>query len=166
MTTRISRFALILLLCGAFTLPAWAKGKEGKVQFFRSIHIQEGDDGGDLVCIGCSVYVQGSCGDVAIIGGSILVEGQVKGDIAVVGGSAKFTDTAQVAGDVAVVGGRVARDPGAVVQGDIAEKAGAYVLPLLIIIPLLPVVLLVGFVWWLLSRPKPQVRLQQPYVRR
>lgn len=166
MTTRMAGMLLTLLMCGTFPLSAWAKGGDkDRVQFFRSIHISEGEDAGDLVCLGCSVYVQGSCGDIAIVGGSILVDGTVKGDVAVVGGSARLTENARVNGDVAVVGGQVSRDPSAIIKGDVAVKGGAFILPLLIVIPLIPIVLIVALIWYLLSRPRQQVPVQ-PYPRR
>jgi hypothetical protein len=155
----------VILLLSVFVPLAFAKGKSDRVQFGSSIHVSEGEQAGDLVCIGCSVFVQGSCGDIAVIGGSVLVEGDVRGDVAIVGGSAKFGENATVAGDVAVVGGHILRDPGATIKGDVSQKGGAYVLPLLFVIPLIPIILIVALIWYLLSRPRRPVP-QQPYPGR
>jgi hypothetical protein len=104
MLTRLSGVLCAFVLLALASPAASARSTNDRVQFGRSIHVSEGEQAGDVVCIGCSVYVQGSCGDVAVVGGSVLVEGDVRGDVAIVGGSAKFGENATVAGDVAVVG--------------------------------------------------------------
>jgi hypothetical protein len=57
------------------------------------------------------------------------------------------------------------RDPGAAIKGDVSQRGGAYVLPLLFIVPLIPVILIVALIWYLLSRPKRPVSAQ-PYPGR
>jgi hypothetical protein len=59
--------------------------------------------------------------DVVVIGGNAKVEGQVNGDVVVVGGSLTLGPDANVSRDVAVVGGSLSRDPGATIGGDLNE---------------------------------------------
>jgi hypothetical protein len=164
MRTRLGLILCGLLLPIAVSQSAFAKGDD-RVQFGNSIHVAEGEEAGDLVCIGCSIYVQGTCGDVVAVGGSVLIEGKVKGDMVVVGGSGKVGENARVGGDVAIVGGQIFRDPNAVIQGDVNTRGGAYVLPLLILIPLLPVILVVALIWWLVTRNRRPVPVQGYPVR-
>jgi hypothetical protein len=49
------------------------------------------------------------------------VDGEVEGDVVVVGGSATFGPTADVRGDVTVVGGGYYRDPKAILRGEVHE---------------------------------------------
>jgi len=47
------------------------------------------------------------------------------------------------------------------VKGEIVSQGGGYVMPLLIIVPLIPVVLIVALIWWLISRSnRPRVPVQ------
>ena len=64
-----------------------------------------------MVCIGCSIRVAGTCGDTVAIGGSIIVEGKVKGDVVAVGGGVRLSDNARVNGDVVTIGGGLSRVP-------------------------------------------------------
>lgn len=163
MTNRVGfiLFAIFLLVADALPASARSGSKQDRVQFGSSISINEGEEVGDLVCIGCSVRVVGSCGDAVAIGGSVLVEGQVRGDVVAVGGGVRLNEAAEVSGDVVTVGGGLSRDPGSVVKGEIVSQGGGYVMPLLIIVPLIPVVLIVALIWWLISRSnRPRVPVQ------
>lgn len=162
---RRSLLCAIVLLALASSA-AFARGKGDQVQFGKSIQVGDTESAGSLVCVGCSIHVQGTCEDIAVVGGSVLIDGTVKGDIAVLGGSVRLTENAQVTGDVAVMGGHVSRDPGATIKGDVAQQGGAWVLPLVIIIPLIPVALLVALIWWLLKRPSRPVQPPPQYVGR
>src|ERR1017187_4912001 len=67
--------ALLLLMDTPQTLHA----RNGDhVHFGKSITVGEDENAGDLVCIGCSIRMEGTCGDVVAIGGSIMVDGTVK----------------------------------------------------------------------------------------
>ena len=71
---------------------------------------------GNIFRIGQSVYVPAGelrRGDITVIGGRVVVDGQVSGDIVVIGGSAQFGPEAVARRDVVIVGGRLTRDPGA-----------------------------------------------------
>jgi hypothetical protein len=62
-------------------------------------------------------------GAVVVIGGSAVVDGQVRDAVVVVGGNARLGREADVRGDVTVVGGTIDRDPGARVDGQVNEIA-------------------------------------------
>ena len=69
-----------------------------------------------------------------------------------VGGGVRLGENAQVGGDVVTIGGQLARSNGSEVNGEIVSQGGGYVIPLLIVIPLIPVILIVALVWWLITR--------------
>ncbi len=123
-----------------------------RVQFGQSIVVEEGESAGDLVCIGCSIQMDGTCGDVVAIGGSITVNGSVNGDVAAIGGAIHLDENATISGDVATVGGRLLRHPDAVIRGSVSTQSGALVLLALFFLPLIPVVLVVALIIWLVSR--------------
>ena len=52
-------------------------------------------------------------GEIVVIGGTLVVDGEVQGEIVVIGGSAEFGPEAVARRDVTIVGGRLTRDPGA-----------------------------------------------------
>ena len=71
---------------------------------------------GDIFRIGQSVHVPAGelrRGDIIVIGGSLVVDGEVLGDIVVIGGTAQFGPEAFARRDVVIIGGRLTRDPGA-----------------------------------------------------
>jgi hypothetical protein len=59
--------------------------------------------------------------DVVVIGGSADIDGQVEGEVVVVGGTARLGPHADIRRDVTVVGGTLQREPGAVVAGRVNE---------------------------------------------
>ena len=71
---------------------------------------------GDIVRFGRRVHVpvdERRRGDIVVIGGSLVVDGEVLGNITVIGGSAEFGPEAIARREVTIVGGRLRRDPGA-----------------------------------------------------
>jgi hypothetical protein len=144
------------------TLHAW-DGDE--VHFGRSITVGEGENAGTLVCIGCSIRIEGTCQDVVAIGGSIMVDGTVKGDVVAIGGGILLSDNASVSGDVVTVGGRLSRHPNAEVRGEVSEQSGTLLLLGVLLVPLLPLILIVALIAWLVSRsrrPMPARAGNQP----
>lgn len=137
-----------------------AGGKGDRVQVGHSIVVEEGEEAGDIVCIGCSIHMMGTCGDVVAVGGSIIIEGTVKGDAVTVGGGMHLGENASIAGDVVTVGGGLSRHPGAVVKGDVSSQSGALVFLGLFLVPLIPLVLIVALIVWLVkpNHPRAQVR--------
>lgn len=77
----------------------------------------------DRVRIGGSVTVDAdeSVNDVVVIGGSAHIQGEVTGDLVVIGGFAELGPHAEVGKDITVVGGRLRRDPDARVRGRVNE---------------------------------------------
>src|SRR5581483_4451910 len=107
---------------------------------------------GDVVCIGCSIHMAGTCGDVVTIGGSISIDGDAKGDVVAILGAIRLDQDAAVGGDVVTIGGRITRHPDSVVRGDMqARSAVPYVIGF-VIVPPLPFVLIVALVVWLVRR--------------
>jgi len=142
--------ALIVVMLAAAALQA----KEGdQVQIGGpGISIAPGEAAGDLVCIGCSIRMRGSCGDVVAIGGSVDLNGHARGDVVAIGGGLRLGEDASVSGDVVTVGGRLWRHPNSVVQGQISSRSGALLFLWLVLMPSLPVILIVALVVWLLTR--------------
>lgn len=79
--------------------------------------------GDDRVRIGGSVTIDPdeTVNDIVVIGGSAHVQGEVTGDVVVIGGLVELGPHAEVRNDVTVVGGRVRRDPGSSVHGRVNE---------------------------------------------
>jgi hypothetical protein len=122
-----------------------------RFQVGKGIVVSEDESVGDLVCVGCSIRVEGTCNDVVAVGGSVTVNGTVKGDLAVVGGGVNLGENSTVNGDVTTIGGRLSRHPNSVVKGSITSHSGAPIFFGLFLVPLIPVIVIVGLIVWLLS---------------
>jgi hypothetical protein len=146
--------ALLLLIVTAPTLHAW---DGDQVHIGQSIIVDENQNAGSVVCIGCSIRMDGTSGDVVAIGGSIAVNGNVKGSVVAVGGGALLGENSSVSEDVVTVGGHLSRHPNAVVKGDVSVQSGAPILIAVILVPLLPVFLIVALVVWLVGRNRRPV---------
>jgi hypothetical protein len=82
--------------------------------------------GGEIVRITGDVNIgedEVIAGDVVVIMGNATVNGEVEGELTVVGGNADLGPTAIVRRDVTVVGGTLTRAPGAVIEGDVENVA-------------------------------------------
>lgn len=78
---------------------------------------------GTRVAIGQDVHVAADeeiLDGVAVVGGSLRVEGRIRDGAVVVGGDVHLLPTAQVHGDLVLVGGTLIRDPGAMVSGGVS----------------------------------------------
>ena len=118
------KLKLLLPLFAVAVLLSALPARADKVQIGKRIVVEEGESGGDLVCVGCSIVVRGTAGDIVSIGGRVDISGRTTGDVVVVGGSINLASTAAVKGDVVTVGGRLNRDPGATVTGEVSETGG------------------------------------------
>jgi hypothetical protein len=125
-----------------------------QVHVGQSITVGEDENAGDLVCVGCSIRMEGTCGDVVAVGGSVIVDGTVKGDVVAVGGGVLLGDNASVSGDVVTVGGHLSRHPNAEVKGEVNEKSGVLLLLGVFLVPLIPLILIVALIVWLVSRSR------------
>jgi len=169
MKNRVGFLLLAIFVLAAAVLPAAARSgsNNDRVQFGSSINVSEDEAVGDLVCIGCSVRVAGTCGEIVTIGGRVELEGHAKGDVVAIGGGVRLAENAQVGGDVVTIGGPLVRGSGSEVAGEIVSEGGGYVIPLLIIVPLIPVILIVALIWWLITRSnRPRVQPQPTYPGR
>jgi hypothetical protein len=146
--------ALLFLIAKPPALHARSKGD--RVQVGHSIVVEEGEETGDVVCIGCSIHMMGTCGDVVAVGGSVTIEGTVKGDVVAVGGGVHLDENASISGDVVTVGGGLSRHPNAIVKGDISSRSGAPILLGLFLVPLVPLVLIVALIVWLVKPNRPR----------
>ncbi len=157
---------ILMILCNiAMGRPAEASDGEDRVQFGRNIVVSADESAGDLVCIGCSIRVDGSSQDTVAIGGSVVVNGTVKGDLAVVGGSTSLGENAVVNGDVAAIGGHLSRHSDSVIKGKVSSiSAGIPIMIGLVLVPLIPILVIVGLIIWLVKPKQRQtpVRAWQP----
>jgi hypothetical protein len=148
---------LVLFVIAPTLLMAKGTGDD-RVHFFQSITIESDETVGDVVCIGCSIRMAGSCGDMVAILGSIAVDGTVNGDAVAVGGGIRLGEDAQVMGDTVGLGGGIARHPNAVVKGQTVSEAGPLIFIGLfigaVVVPLLPVFLIIWLIVWLVRRDR------------
>jgi hypothetical protein len=152
---------LVLALLFVLAAPAIDADSHGdRVQFGRSIVVEENEQAGDVVCIGCSIHMLGTCGDLVAVGGSITIDGTVKGDAVVVGGGMHLNQNASVSGDLVTIGGGLSRHPSAVVKGDITSQSGTLVFLGLLLVPLVPVILIVALIVWLVQPPRPRTAVR------
>jgi hypothetical protein len=149
----IAAFLLLLLAAPAL----YAKDGDQVHIGGRSINVGPDEAAGDLVCVGCSIRMQGSCGDMVAVGGSVDVGGHAKGDIVVIGGGLRLGEESTVSGDIVTIGGSVSRDPNSVIHGRITSRSGALLLVWLVLMPLLPVILIVALVVWLVGRNRRDI---------
>ncbi len=157
---RVCRYAVMLLAAvGAlFSSSMFAEQNSDQVHIGRDIYVQPQDKAGDLVCVGCSIYIRGQvAGDAVAVGGSVVLEqgAQVAGGVTTVVGDIRLQTGTQIAGDVAAVAGMVKRDPQSKIVGDVTSLGGAGWMLLILVAPL---VLFGGFVVliiWLFQRRRP-----------
>ncbi len=81
----------------------------------------------NIVQFGRDVFIEAHehVEDVVVIGGDIVVEGEIDGDAVAVGGSIIVRDVGYIDGDAVSVGGRIEVDRDAEVDGEIVEISGA-----------------------------------------
>ena len=156
----ISTLLFVLLACSA----VFAKDND-QVAVGKSITVGQDESAGDVVCIGCSIHMAGSCGEVVAIGGSIDVDGDVNGDAVAVFGSLRLNEDASVAGDAIAVGGRVLRHPNATVKGEVSVRSGLPLLLGVVVVPLLPLILIIALIVWLVNRSRRQPAPLPPQQR-
>lgn len=145
-------FSILLL---AFAPAACAQKSSDITQFGHDIRVQPEQKVGDLTCFNCSIIVRGQvAGDVTAFLGRIVIDenAQVAGDVTAFAGEVRLNSGAKVAGDATAFAGSVNRQPNASVVGDITSFSGGWWLFLILGAPLIPVGLAVAFVIWLLRR--------------
>jgi hypothetical protein len=90
---------------------------DDRVSVGKSIHIAADESARDVVCVGCSIDVEGSAGEAVAVGGSVRVSGAIENGVTAVGGSVDVADGAYVGGDAVAVGGSVEIEEGGRVDG-------------------------------------------------
>ncbi|HKD92453.1 MAG TPA: hypothetical protein VKB56_11125 [Terriglobales bacterium] len=117
----------VLIAIATVTTPSWAKSRTSEMLAGQHIHIAAGETRDqDLVCIGCTIDIDGTLdGDVTLIGSHLGVNGRVTGDAVAIGAHVVLGEHANLGGDVVVLGGRLARVPGATIAGDIVAPGGS-----------------------------------------
>ncbi len=157
---RVCLYAAMLLaaVAGLFSTAVVAQQNSDQVHIGRDIYIQPQDKAGDLVCVGCSIYIRGKvAGDAVAVGGSVVLEqgAQVAGGVTAVLGDIRLQTGTQIAGDVAAVAGMVKRDPQSQIVGDVTSLGGAGWMLLILVAPLVLCGGFVALIIWLFQRRRP-----------
>ena len=101
----LNRFLVLLLWVLVFVGVASAQNAKETL-------VISGSNEGPVVGLGKSVRITGSAQEAVSLGGDVIVEGTVDGDVAAVGGSVIQKAGARIGGDVMVIGGSYrAEDP-------------------------------------------------------
>ena len=119
---------------------------EDRAGAFSTIVVTRDQPAADVACIFCTVRVEGDVrGDVAVLFGTVSVaEGQtISGDVAMLFSTLKVEQGARVNGDLATLFSTAQIAPGAHIRGDRAMVASGLGLAVL----LGPILLLIGSVW-------------------
>jgi len=93
---------------------------DDRVSFGQSIHVAADESARDVVCIGCSIELEGhATGDTVAVGGSVRIApgATVEGNAVAVGGKVTVAAGATVEGDAVTVGGTVRVEQGGTVEG-------------------------------------------------
>lgn len=85
------RWLLLAALLFVLVTPPTLHARDGdRVAFGRSITVGEDESAGSVVCMGCSIRMEGSSADVVAMGGSIIVDGATRGDVVAIRGKRAF----------------------------------------------------------------------------
>ncbi len=97
--------AVLALFLVAAAAPR-AHADDDRVSIFHSINVAEGEDAHDLVCIFCSIHIDGAVhGDVVAVMGGIRSNGPIDGDAVSILGNINLGRDAHIGGNcVAVLG--------------------------------------------------------------
>ncbi|KAB2962968.1 MAG: hypothetical protein F9K18_09155 [Thermoanaerobaculia bacterium] len=92
--------------------------RDNRVSVGHSIHVGADETAHDVLCVGCSVDLDGEAfGDVVAIGGSVRVQGTAHGDAVAIGGSVDVSSEGEVRGEGVAIGGGVDVEEGGQVLG-------------------------------------------------
>ncbi len=155
---RFCQYAVLMAAATFLSVSGAFAQSSDQVHIAHDIYVQPQDKAGDLVCVGCSIYVRGqAAGDAVAVGGSVILEqgARVAGSVTAVAGGIRLQTESEIGGDVTAVGGVVRRDPQSKIGGDVTSLGGA---GWTLLILLAPLVLFGGFVTliiWLFQRRRP-----------
>lgn len=108
----------------ALSLPSRAEEYRGHV---KNLVIGPGQTFDEVHCFACSIRVAGTVkGELISICGGADIQGEVGGDVIIVGGGLRLGPTAIARDDVIVIGGPVERDPSAQVAGNVVNQWWLY----------------------------------------
>lgn len=117
---------LLVLLMMALARPSVAA--EDRTSYFRDVVVQEGEKSADVLCIYCSVRLNGVAeGDAVAIGGDVELTGSVKGDVVTIGGRIRLHSGTEIEGDAIAIGGWLERAAPSKVGGDAQALPWAYI---------------------------------------
>ena len=121
-----------LTFLALFVLPtrtAYAQGPGpdgGRIIFGNDFTLESGDTyAGDIVVFGGNVTIEEEAelkGNLIVFGGTAVSDGDIRGDVVIVGGQVDLNDSAVVTGDVVTIGGQLERAEGAEVRGDVVNN--------------------------------------------
>lgn len=164
------RLLLAVAVIFSLSLPAFARSSDDRASVGGDITIAPGETVGDVACVFCSVKVQGDVkGDIAVLFGDITVDSgrNVGGDVAGLGSDLHLAEGACVNGNVAIAAGDVTKQPGASIHGSQSVMPSK----IWLLLPFMPLLVLIGLVWlivWLVRRNRyqfpvyPQIPPQRP----
>lgn len=153
----LRKLAVISLVLITIALtPSLLLAQNDRVHFFQDINVGPDEHVGSLVCLGCSIHMEGTSGDAVAILGSIMVDGTINGDAVAVAGGIKLGEDSTVSGDTVGLGWGISRHPNATVKGEVVSQSGPLLFAAIVIIPFLPIILIIWLVVWLLRRPPAQ----------
>ena len=98
-------FAAVLVLIGAFFASA-----QTSISSPANTFIVDDAPDQEVVCYGKTVIVKQRAKGVLAIGGDVVIEGSVSGDVGAIGGSVIQRDGAYIGGDVFIIGGQYKPD--------------------------------------------------------
>jgi hypothetical protein len=155
--------AVFVLFFVAAALPR-AHADDDRVSFLHSINVGEGEEAHDLVCILCSIHIDGAVhGDSVAILGSIHSNGPIEGDVVSVLGNIELGRDAHIGGDCAAILGSVRHYTNNQVSGDVVQIPFALLLiPLFIFVG---IIYLIRTLVWRSRLPYPMPPPPRPPTR-
>jgi hypothetical protein len=140
------RLFLAVALLFFVALPAFARSDNDRATVGHDITIAPGETVGDVACVFCVIRVQGDVrGDVAVLFGKVEVDPgrTISGDIATLGADLNLGPGSTVGGDVAIAAGDVNTGPGAMIHGSNMVLPGR----IWLLLPFAPLLILIGLIW-------------------
>jgi hypothetical protein len=123
-----------------------ALADQDRASFGSDITVSEGETAGDIACAFCSVHIHGDVkGDIAVLGGSVTVDPDrnIAGDVAILAGDLNLAEDTSVGGDVAIMAGNANVTPSAIIHGSRSILPGRFWL----LLPFAPILILIGIIW-------------------
>ncbi len=98
---------------------------DAQVVVGSNLEVDSDEVSDDVVVVGGNLVVVGEVlGDAMVIGGNLELEGRVSGDVAAIGGSLTLGPGAEIGGDAMSFGGKITQADGARIRGEVVEVSG------------------------------------------